>query len=129
MTRRPTPKRRVQKAVATMTHTADTADIIETFRQTVGTINAAATEGHARLNAHINDHAMRLNETRRIEVLRKSIARQANALLLDGYQRVGITPLGKRLSEGYAYEYLPIVGTDGMADTTQADVWRKAVKS
>lgn len=130
MTRRKTAQRRLQQAVATMTHTADVADVVTAFRTEVEMINTLAAEGHARITAaNINDNALRLAETRRVETLRKTLARQANELLLSGYQRVGVTGLGRRLAEGYEYVYLPIVGTDGKADETQADVWRKAVSN
>lgn len=121
-------KKRIQKTVASVTHTADTTDVIEAFKSEVALINQLATEGHAAIaQRDINDNALRLAETRRVETLRKVIARRANNLLMTGHQRVGIVPLSKRLAEGYDYVYLPIVGADGMADEAQGDVWRKAV--
>lgn len=121
-------KRRVQKTVATVTHTADNADTIQLLRATIAHINELAIDGRVAIRmADVNNHSIRMNEARRIENMVKLLVRGNNGLKDAGYESLGAIAINKRLPEGYDYRYVPIIRTDGTADEHNAEVWRKAV--
>lgn len=121
-------KRRVQKTVATVTHTADNEAVISDLLKRVGTLNQLAAKNRTAIQmANINDHAPRLFEVQRLELLRKDHARCRAEWLQNGYKSLGNVPLNRRLPNGYEYQYLPIMRNDGTADEHNAEVWRKAV--